>query len=506
MPTSKLWHGLLDDERSRSLAACARNVVKRDLSSKGALLLLTLTTGSVVLAADSTVLTVPPTPELTSLLTAGLALLIPIGLTLMAVGASPEKRAVDVALMALIALCLGIIGYALVGFGFQFGGIGLVSNLEGVEGLIREWSPLDVAWGPGWGALGLDAFFILGKDYNAGILTLFLSQVVLAVTAVLIPALALAGRVKYPALILTILLVSMVTYPVLGNWAWGGGWLANLGINRELGHGFVDSAGTMVYAIGGMTALAGLLAFGIKTDEEKRKGPATLPPTHFPLLMILGALLTIVGWLGLAMGNPFTAQDVSSPLILINVLMAAAGGAILSVLYTWFATGRPDPLLTARGTVAGLVAISASCAFVPTWASLAIGSVAGLILPLGTYLVERVLCLDDTIGAIATHGLAGIWGLLALGLFADGHHGAGWNGVGAAEYLGIEGQGVSGAFIAPGFQPDFPRQLHAQITGVAAIIVLALLSWLLFKWLNKVFAPRVTVEPTPSEHEKGEAS
>jgi len=184
--------------------------------------------------------------------------------------------------------------------------------------------------------------------------------------------------------------------------------------------------------------------------------------------------------------------------------MAAAGGTILAALYTWFATGKPDPLLTARGTVAGLVAVSASCAFVPTWAAAAIGAVAGLIVPLGTYLVERLLWLDDATGAVATHGLAGIWGLLALGLFADGHYGVGWNGVGTAEYLGIEGQGVSGAIIAPGFQPDFPGQLYAQITGIAALIVFVFgLSWLLFKGLNKLLALRVTVEPAPSEHESG---
>jgi len=484
MLTSKLWRGLL----------------------QGALLILTLAAGSAARAADPTVLAAPPNSEQAALLMGGLALLIPIGLTLMAVGASLEKRAVDVALMALIALCLGIIGYALVGFGFQFGGIGLVSDLEGVEGLIREWSPLDVAWGPGWGALGLDAFFILGKDYNAGILALFLSQAALVATAVLIPTLALAGRVRSPALILVILLVSMVTYPIFGNWAWGGGWLANLGINRELGHGFVDFAGTMVHAVGGMTALAGLLAFGVKTDEERRKGPATLPPTHFPLLLILGALLAIVGWLDLVMANPLVALDISLPLVAVNVLMAAAGGTIVAALYTWFATGKPDPLLTARGTVAGLVAVSASCAFVPTWGAAAIGVVAGLIVPLGTYLVERLLWLDDATGAVATHGLAGIWGLLVLGLFADGHYGAGWNKVGTTEYLGIEGQGVSGAFIASEFQPDFPGQLYAQIAGIAALIIFVFgLSWLFFEGLRKVLARRVTVELTPSEHEKGEA-
>jgi Amt family ammonium transporter len=111
--------------------------------------------------------------------------------------------------------------------------------------------------------------------------------------------------------------------------------------------------------------------------------------------------------------------------------------------------------------------------------------VAGLLLPLGIYLVEYPLRLDDPAAAIATHGLSGLWGLLAVGLFADGIYGAGWNGIGAEEYLGIAGQGVSGLLVASGFQLDWPNQLYAQLAGIATIAILAFtLAWLFFKTLN----------------------
>ena len=144
------------------------------------------------------------------------------------VGAAPT------AWMGLAAMGLAVIGYWASGFAFQFGGIGLASQLPGVEGLIWEWSALDVSWGPGWGMLGLKGFFLDGQAYGPAVYALTFSQLALVTTAVLIPLLALRHRVKTWVLVLAALLLSTVIYPVLGNWVWGGGWLANLGRNLDM--------------------------------------------------------------------------------------------------------------------------------------------------------------------------------------------------------------------------------------------------------------------------------
>jgi len=152
----------------------------------------------------------------------------------------------------------------------------------------------------------------------------------------------------------------------------------------------------------------------------------------------------------------------------------------VSSLYVWFVRGGPDLLMVARGLVAALIAISASCAFVPAWAALVIGAIAGLLLPLSIYLFDVKLRLDDHTAAVAMHGISGLWGLIAVGVFADGSTGAGWNGVGVTQYLGIDGQGVSGLLAGPGFQADWPAQLYAQLTGIVALLLLALAaSWLI---------------------------
>ena len=426
------------------------------------------------------------------LVTGSVAFLIPASLTLIGVSASPERRALHVALGGLTALTLGIIVYALVGFGLQFGGLGLVSRLAGVEGLIREWSPFDVTRGPGWGVVGLDGFLILGWDHPPGIYALFFFQASLAATSVVIPALALAGRVRRPLLLLAILLVSAVIYPLFGNWAWGGGWLAMLGQTEGLGHGFVDFAGAgVVHGLGGMVALAGLLACGLRVRQEELAEPEALPPVHFPLLAVLSSFLILIGGFALAAGQSMTTPDLPAPLLLVNLLVAGSAGTLLAALYTWFTTGAPEVQMAVRGLVAGLVAASAPLPFVSPWTAAMIGGVAGLLVPLSTFVVERLVRLADSTGAVSVHAVSGLWGLLALGLFADGRHGAGWHGVGPTEYLGVVGQGVAGWLSAPGVHPDWPGQCYAQLVGIVALVLLALLlPWLLFKGLNRLF-------PTP---------
>ncbi len=419
-----------------------------------------------------------------SLLATSVVLLIPAGLMMVAVAASEEERAASVAAAGLVGIALGVLIYALIGFGLQFGGLSLISNLRGTRALLSEWSPVDRVWGPGWGIIGLDGFLLPVETLDEELLAVFLYQGILAATAACIPLLALARRLRLLVLLGFGLMFAIFVYPVYGNWVWGGGWLSQLGSTLGLGHGFIDFAGSgTIHAVGGFFALAGILVFGSRPQERDEGGDP--PPIHFPLLGLLGALLLLIGWLSLVMGKPLLPSSVSHPRLAVNVLLAACGGILTGTMYTWFVTGHPDLLMMVRSTMASLVAISACCPFVAPWAAAIIGGLAGLLVPLSIYLMQARLGLEDPTGAVAVHGFAGLWGLIAVGIFADGASGQGWNGVGSGAYLDVAEQGVSGLFASPGFQADWPQQIYAQVVGIVALLILALaLSWLVLRGLK----------------------
>ena len=284
-------------------------------------------------ASDAVAPTFAPGNDLDlPLFAACLVFLIPTGLTVIAVGASEGGRATTVAVMGLIAISLAVIVYGLVGFGFQFGGLGLISSLPGARELVSEWSPLDMVWGPGWGIIGLDGFFMLRETTDTELLSLFLYQSALASIALCIPLLALAKRLKFFALLGVGMFFALLIYPIHGNWVWGGGWLSQLGTNLGLGHGFVDFGGSgTIHAVGGFVALAGILVFGSRRKE--REESVKPPPVHFPLLALLGTSLLLLGWFGLAASNPLLTDNVSYVQILLNILLAACGGVLVSALY-----------------------------------------------------------------------------------------------------------------------------------------------------------------------------
>jgi Amt family ammonium transporter len=429
-----------------------------------------------------------------------LAFLVPVGLSLLAIGAASEERAGQVAATALLALATAGIGYFVCGFAFQFGGAAFVSGMPGLQSLTAEWSPVDLTWGSGWGVIGLRGFFLLGEAYNADVYLLFLYAMPAVTTSVLVTLLALSKHVGQTCLVAIGLLISGFIYPLVGNWVWGGGWLANLGLNLELGHGFVDAAGSgTVFLLGSLVALSMLLL--IKPRRAADDGPATLPPIHFPVLMISGTLLALVGWTGLVLGNPLAREQIVAPLSVVNLMLAAAAAALVVSLYSWFVTGRPDALATGRGAVAGLVAASAACAFIPAWAALATGAIAGALLLVGLYMWEQVLHWDEPSASAAVFALPGSWGLVALAIFADGRWGAGWNNVGVSEYLGIPGQGISGSLLASGYQMAEGVQLRAQVIGLVALLVIGLLvPWMFFRfvlWLRALGQSAPALSPAP---------
>jgi len=397
-----------------------------------------------------------------------LGYLIPLGFFLLNWGGMEPERARRAATHGLTALALGALGYFAVGFAFHLGGAAVVSDQPGLAGLDRLVG-YRVEAGLYWGAVGLDGFFLTGDAETPQALVLFATYLPLVATAALLPTMSLSGRLRGWQTALVGLAVAAIIFPLAACWVWGGGWLAALGRTVERGHGLVDYAGSgAVYLLGGMVALGGAVGLG---RGPARQEPARMPPAHFPLLASLGSLLVAVGWLGWSLGTPFHAagSQVDAGRVAVGGLLAMAGATLTCLGYCWLTLGHSDPLMVARGAAAGLVAVSAGAPFIPPWAALAVGGVAGLLVPLGVYLVNHRLRLPDNTAAVATAALGGLWGLMAVALFADGRWGQGWNGVGLEEYRTVVGQGVTGLLAAPGFIGDGPGQAIAQAAGLVAI-------------------------------------
>ncbi len=397
-----------------------------------------------------------------------LAFLLPIGLILVAGGGLAGRRPAKSAVAGLGALALAAISFWACGFAFHLGGVGLVSDLPGLEGLLWEWaSPLNLDWG----VMGLRGFLLLDEAISPAALALYLAYLPALAVAVLLPLLSLRERMPGWMAALGGLLVSALVYPVAGNWFSGGGWLMHIGRTLGLAHGYVDLTGLSSAAVvGGLAALLGILFFGRRLPPLPEGELPTLPPVHLPVLAVVGAVLTVIGGAALLGANPILVEaGLATSRAAVNLVLAAAGGALLPCLYTWFTTGAADSLMAARGAVAAVLSVAAGMALIPPWAALTLGVGVGLLVPLLTFVVRYGLRIEDPTGAIPVGLLGGVLGVLAVGIFSDGLGGQGWNGIGAESYLGVVGQGVTGFFPAPGLAPDWPGQINAQLVGLAAI-------------------------------------
>jgi Amt family ammonium transporter len=401
------------------------------------------------------------------LLTLGLAFLVPLGFALIAAGAYTNDRAARAAVATLAGLALGILGYAAVGFGLQYGGVGLPHDDPGYAGLIWEWSALGPGWGPGWGMAGISGWGLQGPAATPAARTLALSTLPWLATAITIPLIGLGGRVPRWSLALLGLAAGALIFPLAGNWVWGGGWLANLGANLGFGHGFVDPNGAgLVHLLGAAMTVAVIALFARRRPHTL--APAVLPRAPQPLLTGLGAVLLLAGSLAWSAAIPLLPGGLDPAQVGLNLVLGAAAGAMLALGYTWLVAGRPDPLMGGRGLAAGVIAAGAIAPFAPAWLALAVGAIAGFVTPLAVYFVDRVLRWDES-GVLAVHGMGGLLGLVAIGVLADGSAGRGWNGIGESEYLNAPGQGVTGLLAAAGFAPDWPAQLQAQLVGAATL-------------------------------------
>ncbi|HIE39637.1 MAG TPA: hypothetical protein EYP77_11340, partial [Anaerolineae bacterium] len=250
-----------------------------------------------------------------------LGYLIPVGFFLLGWGGMEPQQARRAATQGLLALALAALGYFAMGFAFHLGGAAVVSDHLGLAGLDRLVGHR-VEAGLYWGVIGLDGFFLTGDADTPEALVLFATYLPMVATATLLPVLSLSGRARGWQGSLLGLLVAAVLFPLAACWVWGGGWLAALGRTVERGHGLVDyGGGSVVYLLGGMVALGGLLALGRRSPQQE---PTQMPPAHFPLLANLGALLVAVGWLGWSLGTPFhvAGAQVGPGRVAVNGLLA----------------------------------------------------------------------------------------------------------------------------------------------------------------------------------------
>ncbi len=400
------------------------------------------------------------------------------GFAMVETGFCRGKNAAHTMTMNFMVFLVGAVGYFLVGFALQFGGSG------GAAGLGTGGSALNGMLSiPGLGGiLGYKGFFLeSGGTYDAGIYALFFFQMVFMDTTVTIPTGAMAERVKYSAVVISSFFVSMVYYPLFGNWMWGGGWLAAMGKTFGLGHGGVDFAGSaVVHSMGGMMALAGAIVIGPRIGKFKKDGSARAFPGHDIPMAIIGTIVLFFCWFSFNAGSTLNAGDFRLAVVATNTMVAGAIGGLVAMFFMWIKYGKPDPSMTANGALAGLVAITAPCAFVNGIMSFIIGAISGVLVCVAVPFVENKLKLDDPVGAISVHCVNGVWGVLALGLFADGSYGDGINGVAG---------NVKGLFYGDA------GQFAAQLAVIGVLVVWGFgLSFVWFKVLNKVWGLRVNPE------------
>jgi len=417
-----------------------------------------------------------------------LVLFMQAGFALLTCGLVRKKNAGHLMMLNFAAYVFAFLAYYAVGYAFQFGAVAVnaaPANLGGTPTLNHF-----LLGGGAWGFLGGKGFFMAGPGYDAGSNVFALFQLVFMETAGYIIVGSICERITFWSFLLCELFVGGILYPVYGCWVWGGGWLSQLGNTMGLGHGYVDFAGsTVVHAVGGFCAMALSIVLGPRLGKFGKDGKPRAFPAHNIVYVVTGTFILLFGWMGFNPGSTLGATDLRISVVAINTNLSAIMGSATAMLFWYWKFGKPDITMACNGMLAGLVAITAPCAFVGPTSAAIIGVLAGLVVCLGVLFNDNVTKIDDPCGAISVHGFCGMLGGICLGLFADGTYGAGWNGVGAASYLGTAGKGVTGLFYGDS------KQFLVQVMGALICAAWAFGStFLVFKTVNAVKSMRVSKE------------
>ena len=381
-----------------------------------------------------------------------LVMFMQAGFALVETGLCRAKNAAHVMSMNFLVYALGMTGFFICGFAIMCGGAN--KSFVGGPGAINLGRADQLAQGftitggdlkddkgevvkdasgavtkKDWLLLGTTGFFLSGNKYDHAMLVWFLFMMVFMDTTATIPTGALAERWSFKSFFIFSLFIGGLLYPVYGCWVWGGGWLAQLGRYAGLGHGVLDFAGSsVVHLQGGALALITAILLGPRIGKYDENGKPKAILGHNIPMDILGTFILAFGWFGFNAGSTLAGTDGRSGTVAVNTMLASAGGALASCLYMWMRFGKPDPSMMCNGMLAGLVAITAPCAFVAPWAAFVIGVSSGVLVIWSVFFFEA-RGVDDPVGAISVHGVNGAFGVICIGLFADGTYGDTLNGV-----------------------------------------------------------------------------
>ena len=379
-------------------------------------------------------------------LAAFLVFFMQAGFAMVETGLTRAKNAVNIMMKNLLDFCFGAVLYWAVGYAIMFSSGD--SNFLGFDGTFAFLGSAN------------DPTDMSGYALSAG----WLFQVVFAATAATIVSGAMAERTKLRSYLLYSMIISAVVYPVSGHWIWGGGWLSDMG--------FRDFAGsTVVHSVGGWAALAGAMMVGPRLGKYNKDGSVNAITGHNLPLATLGVFILWFGWYGFNAGSTLLAIGGVSH-VAVTTTLAAATGAMGAVVISWLVFKKPDLSMSLNGALAGLVGITAPCASVSTLSAAIIGLIAGILVFYSTLFFERVTKIDDPVGAISVHGVCGVWGTLAVGLF--GQHSI------DVQYWSEETAIKDGLFFGGGF-----GQLGTQLVGAGSVFTYVFLVMLLFFFILK---------------------
>ncbi len=419
-----------------------------------------------------------------TLLCGFLVMFMQAGFAMVEAGLCRVKNSNHTYMMNFFVYTCGLFAYWLTGFAIQMGGTAGSANIGGIQPLNVEHA-LNL-FGTNWGIFGGVGQFLAGSSYDVGVMVIFLFQMVFMDTALTIVTGACAERWKFLTFSVSSVLMGAFTYPLFANWAWGGGWLAQLGTNLGLGKGYCDFAGSgVVHSVGGLTALAVALIVGPRIGKFNRDGSANAIIGHDISAVLIGCFILAFGWFGFNPGSTLGASGAGCLRIgsvAVNTMLAGCTGTFGALLYMWILKGKPDASMSGNGLLAGLVAITAPSGFVNAISSCIIGLIAGVLVCLSVAFVEEKLKVDDPVGAISVHGANGLWGVLSVGLFADGrsNFGGSWNGVTGS---------VTGLFYGDA------SQLVAQLIGIVTLVGFVFSFSYALNWiLEIVIGHRVSLE------------
>ncbi len=371
------------------------------------------------------------------LLAAALVFFMQAGFAMVEIGLTRAKNAGNIIMKNLMDFSVGAVVFWAVGWAFMYG--------SSVGGFI-----------------GNSQYFIAGADNI--LFRDWMFQVVFAATAATIVSGAMAERTRFVAYLLYSIVISGIIYPVSGHWIWGGGWLSELGF-----HDFAGS--TVVHSVGGWAALVGAITLGPRIGKFVTQNGRTTSKAicgHNLPLASLGVFILWFGWYGFNAGSTLSGTDATMATVAVTTTLAASAGSIGAMILSWIKFKKPDVSMTLNGALAGLVGITAPTAVVTPSGALIIGVIAGLLVVISVQFIDSRLHIDDPVGAVSVHGVCGVWGTLAVGLFGNTEQ-------------------VQGLFYGGGF-----HQLGIQLIGVIAVGAWVLLtSTLLFGIIRKTVGLRV---------------